>query len=132
MPFVADDPLEYTQFDTDPPLEADLEEKDPDSGLWVPMDLTGKTVRLLAQNRRSLRMFGGDAEVVTVAPPVPAPAGWVAPSRVRYTLQAGDLADPGEYVYQWEVSTPSGARRTVPPGDDWWEFTVARKLGAPV
>jgi hypothetical protein len=127
---VADEPLSYTQFDTDPPLEADLEEKDPDTGLWAPMSLAGKTVRLLGQNRDTRRAFGGVAVPVVVAPPSPLPAGYVAPSRVQYTLQANDLSDPGSYIYQWEVSAPSGARRTVPAGDSWFEFTVARKLGA--
>jgi hypothetical protein len=124
---VADEPYPYTQYDTDPPLESDLEQQDPDTGVWEPMDLAGKTVRLLAENRRTKRRFGGVAQVVAV-PPV---SGVPTPSRVRYALQPDDLADAGSYVYQWEVSAPGGTR-TVPAGDGWLEFEVARKLGTPV
>lgn len=120
------DGFDYTQYDTDPPLEADLEQQDPDTGAWVPMDLTGKTVRLLAENRRTKTRFGGTALQVAVTP-----VGTAPPTRVRYLLQPGDLEVPGDWIYQWEVSDPSGARRTVPPGDSWFEFSVARKLGAP-
>jgi hypothetical protein len=125
MVCVADDPLIYTQFDTDPPLEEDLEQQNPDTGVWAPMDLTGKTVRLLAENRRTRRQFGGVAtQVVVTVPP-----GQTPPARVRYALQAADLADAGDYIYQWEILSPSGARRTVPAGDEWRELRVARKLG---
>lgn len=124
----ADDPLEYTQFDTEPPLECDLEEHGPDDTVFVPMDLTGKTVRLLAQNRRTKTQFGGIAIKVDV-PPV---SGVLTPARVRYLLQETDLAVPGDWQYQWEITALNGARRTVPPGDSFFEFKVSAKLGAAV
>jgi hypothetical protein len=115
--------LSYTVGDTDPPLEADLEAQDPDAP-WGPFDLTGKPVRLLGQNRRTGRRFGGDAAAVGVVP-----VGGVTPTRVRYQLQPGDLSDPGSYIYQFEVMAPNGATRTIPAGNSWLEFEVGRKLG---
>lgn len=125
---MAEEPLQYTQYDTDPPLEGDLEEQDPDTLVWTPMSLQGKTVRLLAQNRRTKRRFGGAVIKVTV-PPV---EGVLTPARVRYVLQALDLSDAGSYIYQWEITAPDGTRRTVPAGDAWLEFEVAVKLGAAI
>ena len=115
------DPLEYTQFDTSPAIEEDLEERDPNTGAWGPLNVEGKTVRLLAQHQRSGRRFGGVA--VKLAVP--------GKSRFRYALQANDLSEPGDYYWQWEVSTPTGERRTIPQGS-YYELTAKAKLGAVV
>jgi hypothetical protein len=74
--------LSYTVGDTDPPLEADLEAQDPDAP-WGPFDLTGKTVRLLGQNRRTGRRFGGDAAAVGVFEVM-------APNGATRTIPAGN------------------------------------------
>lgn len=124
----AEDPLEYTQFDTDPPIVEDLEEQDPDTGVWGPMDLTGKDVRLLAEHRRTKRRFGGDADVIEI-PPDPDVDGDLGKSRVQYVLGAQDLSQDGDYYYQWEIRS-AGAMRTVPPGEGFRELTVKRKLGS--
>jgi hypothetical protein len=118
--------FKYTQYDTGPPLEADLQQQNPDTGAWEPLDVNGATVRLLAQNRRTRLQFGGDVEFVDVVPPT----GQPAPTRVRYDFQTGDLGVPGDYVFQWEVIDAQGERRTIPAGDSWFEFAVARKLGS--
>lgn len=119
-------PLRYTQYDTSPAIEEDLEERDPDTGVWAPMDLTGKTVRLLAQHRVTKRRFGGAASLVTVA----VPQGETAPTRVQYTLQGTDLTEAGDYYYEWEISAGTGDRRTVPGGGAYRQLSVAAKLGA--
>lgn len=116
--------LQYVQFDTDPPLVEDLEEQDPDTGEWGPLDVTGKTVRLLAQHRRSGRRFGGAAEQVDVTV-----GSGPAPTRVSYALQAQDLSEAGDYGYEWEIRTASGATRTIRGAG---ELRVDSKLGEPL
>lgn len=112
-------PLTYTQFDTAPPIEEDLESRNPDTGVWGPLDLAGKTVRLLAQHRRTKRRFGGVATQLNVA----------GRSRVQYALADTDLVTEGDYVYQWEVTDPSGRRRTIPAGGSLRELQVNPKTG---
>jgi hypothetical protein len=112
------DQLEYTQFDTSPAIEEDLEQRNPDTGAWEPLDVEGKTVRLLAQHQKSGRRFGGVAVKLAVA----------GKSRFRYALQAQDLAEPGDYWWEWEISTPTGERRTI----GRYELNVRAKLGAVV
>ena len=110
------EPLVYTQFDTSPAIEEDLEERNPDTGAWGPLNVEGKTVRLLAQKRPSGRRFGGVAVKVDVP----------GKSRFRYQIQPQDLAEAGDYYWEWEVTTPAGERRTI----GRYELRVRAKSGA--
>jgi hypothetical protein len=112
---MADQKLTFKEGDTDPPITHVLEEFDQEAEEWVPMPLTGKTVRLLAQETRSKKRIGGVASVDLVTSEV----SW-APGLTDLTV--------GEWRYEWEVTTPDGSRRTIPQGG-YYEFTVMPKSG---
>lgn len=92
----------FVQSDSAPSLSGTL--TDPDGN---PINLTSASVKFqmrLADDRRYT--VNSDAVVVSAA------AG-----TVRYDWAAGDLATPGDYVCQWQITFAGGAIQTTDPAN---------------
>ncbi len=91
----------YKANDTAPPLEATLSWQD-----GATIDLTGATVVFnLRAKSRGVGVVRGPVTVVDASL-----------GKVRYDWQPGDLAEPGEYLAEFEVTLASGHVITVPNG----------------
>lgn len=92
----------YSVGDTEPSIRDTLQQRNPETGEWEPIDLTGKTVILVATNMRTRRTFTGAAT-------------GDAEGRAEYALQDGDLSDAGSYRYVYKIAA-EGRTRTAPRG----------------
>lgn len=102
--------MRWTQNDTAPPLDVQLDDED--------FDLTGKDAQIIVRKR------GGSEPIVNaVATVVQA----TPPAQVQYQWQSGDLSDTGTYNVEVEVTWDAGASvRTFFGGS----FEVREELGS--
>jgi hypothetical protein len=103
--------LTFVQGDTAPDLLSQLhEEADPS----VPVDLDQATVRFQMRKNDDRRFTVNAVAEITDA----------ANGRVRYQWGPNDLATPGTYEIQWEVTYPGGRIQTTAPVES---LTVRRQ-----
>lgn len=91
--------LTFVQGDTAPDITAQLHQED---APYTPVDLTGAAVRFQMRKGDDRRFTVNASATITDA----------AAGRVRYSWSANDLAVPGAYVAQWEVTYPGGRIQT--------------------
>lgn len=89
----------FVQGNTSPAITATIHDEDDPT---VPIDLTGATVRF-QMRKPDDRLFTVDA----IATVVNSAAG-----QVSYSWAITDLAVPGEYDTQWEITFPDGKVQT--------------------
>lgn len=94
--------LTFVQGDTAPDISAIIHEEDAPSSV---VDLTNATVRFQMRRQDDHRYTVNASATV-----VDAQAG-----TVRYSWGANDLAVPGTYVVQWEVTYLGGRVQTTSP-----------------
>lgn len=91
--------LVFVQGDTAPDITATLHlEADPQT----PIPLTGSTVRFQMRKSDDRRFTVNAAATITSA----------LDGQVSYSWGPNDLATPGEYIVQWEVTYPGGRIQT--------------------
>jgi hypothetical protein len=103
--------LTFVQGDTAPDITAVIHEEDVPTQL---VDLTGASVRFQMRRSDDKRYQVNSVATVTDAP------GGVA----SYQWGPNDLAVPGTYIVQWEVTYPGGRVQTTSPEV---EITVRRQ-----
>ena len=100
----------WVQGDTSPDITAVIHTGDPDD----PTDLTGSTVRFQMRKPDDKR-FTVNAAADVLDPDE---------GSVSYSWGPNDLAQPGEYEVQWEVTYPDAKIETTTPPN---EITVRRQ-----
>ena len=92
----------FVQGDTSPDLTAILHDE---NDTEIPINLTGATVKMQMRKADDLRFtINAAAEVVDAET-----------GSVRYQWGANDLAVPGEYLVQWEITHAGGRIQTTQP-----------------
>ena len=94
--------LTFVQGDTAPELNALIHEEDDPAQV---IDLTGCSVRFQMRMKDDHRY-----QVESAAQIIDAPSG-----SVSYAWAANDLARPGTFIVQWEVTYPGGRVQTTSP-----------------
>ena len=94
--------LTFVQGDTAPDITAVIHEEDDPTVL---VDLSGSSVRFQMRRADDKRY-----QVNSLATVVNGPAG-----SVSYSWGANDLAVPGAFLVQWEVTYPGGRIQTTSP-----------------
>jgi hypothetical protein len=94
--------LTFVQGDTAPDITAIIHEEDDPS---VIVDLAGATVRF------QMRMLDDKRFQVNAAATVTSPGA----GAVSYSWGPNDLARPGSFLVQWEVTYPGGRIQTTSP-----------------
>lgn len=103
--------LTFVQGDTAPDITAIIHDEDDSS---IAVDLSGASVRFQMRKADDRRYTVNAAGVITDA----------VAGAVRYSWGANDLATPGTYIVQWEVTYPGGKVQTTSPEV---EITVRRQ-----
>ncbi len=116
----------YSHLDTAPPLRACLRDGDDE-----PIDLTGSTVTItiaFALPHRSYYTSPRD-RIVDRAPCIvdPDQAG-EGRGYVEWHPQEGDLNPPGRFLYQFEITYPSGGTQTI-PADTYLPLVILSPVG---
>lgn len=93
--------LTFVEGDTGPVLNGLIVQ----TGTTTPVNLTGATVKFQMRKDND-RRYQVDAAGTIVNPTA---------GTVSYTWGANDLANPGEYLAQWEVTFASGVKQTTDP-----------------
>ena len=103
------------------PFDDDLQiESAPGSNTYVPLDLTGATVKFLLSD------LAGTVKINKAA----TFRGAASEGKVRCTPTAGEMdLVPGDYRAEWEITFPSGQVETIPPGASYRRVIVGADLG---
>lgn len=94
--------LVFVQGDTAPDITSVIHEE---GDVTSPVDLTNATVRFQMRRADDKRFTVNAVAVIDDA----------VAGEVHYSWGANDLAVPGDYVVQWEVTYPGGRIQTTAP-----------------
>lgn len=93
--------LTFVEGDTGPPVNGTIVL----TGTTTPVDLTGATVKFQMRKEND-RRYQVDGAASLVTPSL---------GTVTYTWAANDLANPGTYLAQWEITFAGGVKQTTDP-----------------
>lgn len=112
---------------------ADLTYKQNDYGFKIAATLSrkladGSETPLVLVSGDVVKFYLREWDSLTSVLEVTATKDVLSPATVSYTFVAGNLATPGRYRAEWEVTFAAGGVQTF-PSDDWHEIVVLKDLG---